>query len=89
MTTRQDRLHAEAETDRWLARLQHVETMIKDLRAFVAVGDHLEDCLVSGEGRHRRTHIGMAVDEMQAAIDSLEREERRIRYELDERGIAP
>jgi hypothetical protein len=89
MITRQDRLHTEAEIDRWLGRLQHVQTMQVTLKAFIAMGSHLEDCLVSGEGRHRRTHMGMAVDEMRGAIDSLEREEDRIRRELDERGIAP
>jgi hypothetical protein len=83
------RANAEVENDRWLARLAYVTDMRKALQGFVAVGERLEDCLITGEGRHKRTHMGMAVDEMKAALDSLEREETRIRRELDDRGIAP
>jgi hypothetical protein len=83
------RANTERENDLWLARLAHVQTMLATLRAFIDMGSHLEDCLATGEGRDHRTFMGAAVDEMQAALDSLEREERRIRRELDERGIAP
>lgn len=83
------RANAEVETNYWLARLVHVQTMIKDLRAFVVVGEHLGDCLVSGEGRHKQTYMSQAVDMMRMAVDSLEHEETRIRRELDDRGIAP
>lgn len=83
------RANAEAEIDRWLARLTYVQDMTKALSAFIAVGERLEDCLVTGEGRQQVTHMGDSVDAMQMALDSLEREETRIRRELDDRGIAP
>lgn len=83
------RANTEAEIDRWLARLIYIKDMTKALEGFVAVGERLEDCLTTGESRDRRTHMSSAVDEMKMALDSLEREEARIRRELDDRGIAP
>lgn len=89
MTNPHARTNAEAENDRWLARLAHIQNMIRTITAFITVGENLEDCLVTGEGRHQVTHMAQGVDEMKITLDILEREERRIRRELDDRGIAP
>ena len=89
MTNPFARANTEAEIDRWLARLTYVRDMSKALEGFIVVGERLEDCLTTGEGRHVRTHMADSVDAMKTALDSLGREETRIRRELDDRGIAP